>query len=98
MLAKMVNQAIRKQTLSYFWKRMEANTATAEEKQDWFGYITTIALESRELDSFYRNIIKCIGATAENVDKLLEFTDSVECRSVLLEYRKENTGENNGGF
>ena len=88
-----LSRDIAQNTVARFIARLYGGMVEEEEKPLWFEFIKnhlTVTFEiAKNVLFFYRLAIEQGWITPDNVDGILEMTDSVECRALLLAYRKE---------
>ena len=79
-------------SLGYFLNRYISDSVTEEETQGWFDFIknnATACLKTIKNNvSLYRLAIENEWLTCEDIDEILPFTDSIECRAMLMDYKK----------
>ena len=80
-------------TLGHFWSSLKQGTVTEAEKNDWFDFIAENAPHCfrvmKDDVKFYSTVIANRSPDLDDVAEILSFTESVECRAMLLEYRKK---------
>ena len=88
---------LKQKTLSRFLVALTSNTATEQEKQDWFAFISensAITLKTlKDNPTLYSLVTENRWLPLESVDEILASTESLECRALLLEYKKEQPDE-----
>ena len=61
-------------------------------KQAWNTYITENTSKCFKImkddADFYAKVTENLTLTSDNVDDILDLTDSLECRAMLLEYKR----------
>ena len=71
---------------------MNAQTSSEAYKQAWITYITENTSESFKIMKddvdFYAEVTENLTLTPDDVDDILDLTDSIECRAMLLEYKR----------
>ena len=90
--------ALFEKTLSHYLHRLKRGNVTAEEEQGWNEVITqnivpTLTVMKNDL-SFYQLAIEKRWLKKECVDEVLFFTDSLECRTRLIEYKNGSVALN----
>ena len=79
-------------TLGCFLNRYISDSATEEETQGWFDFIVKNAASCFKVminnADFYRLAIENEWLTCGDIDEILSFTDSIECRAMLMDYKK----------
>ena len=81
-------------TLDSFLNPPIAYTIREKDREEWFRFIAEHAVESMKAVKnnpvLYRIVTENRWLAPEDVDEVLEATDSIECRSILLEYKLKN--------
>ena len=71
---------------------MNAQTSSEAYKQAWNTYITENTSECftimKDDADFYAEVTETLILTSDDVDDILDLTDSLECRAILLEYKR----------
>ena len=92
-LEAMDDAELDEKTLGHFWNEFGYGNATEAEKNDWFDFIAENAPHCfsimKDDVKFYSTVIANRSLSLEDVAEILSFTESVECRAILLEYRKK---------
>ena len=90
-VAERLEDYLRERTLGCFWDRVTTDTATEDEKTDWFDVIAKNARDClgvmRNDVGFYRFVTEKGWVKPDDIDELISFNGSVECRAMLLEYK-----------
>ena len=71
---------------------MNAQTSSEAYKQAWITYITENTFECFKIMKddvdFYAEVTENRLLTEAKTESILEFTESIECRAILLEYKR----------
>ena len=76
-----------------FRKKLKNGEATDEEKRSWYTFIAKVALTTPDTTEFYRAAIKHLQLSPDDIDDLIKYTPSVECRVFLLKHKRKITLE-----
>ena len=88
------DKELKKNTIGYFWNHLLSNTASDVEKQNWFSAIEKQPIQCfnvyKDTPEFYRTVTENVPLSPETVDEILEITKSLECRAILLVYKRNH--------
>ena len=81
-----------KKAIQGFLDTLHTQTTTESKKREWLTYITENVHECFKImkddADFYAEVTENRLLTEAKTESILEFTESIECRAMLLEYKR----------
>ena len=91
---KLRDDNIETKTISHFLTTLTSDATTEQEKQNWLPYITenapTCFKTIKDNVEFYTALLESTAIPPEDIDEILYFTENIECRAILLEYKRNH--------
>ena len=86
-----LDDALREKTVECFLGRLKKGLATAEERSAWESFIKRNVRETfgifKDDYGFYKYVGDEWALSKEEIEAVLSFTESLECRAILLNFR-----------
>ena len=90
-VGRYLDDAVREKTFERFLRRFTDGSATLDERTRWAEFISRNAAAVfwmfKDDCEFYRYAARECAIIKDDIDKILGFTDSIECRAILIELK-----------